>query len=235
VLANSNAVREWLISEGYDERRIKVIRNGIVVHEIPPAQESTIREEFQIPADAPLVATICRLSPVKAVGDFLRAAAMVSKEHPSARFLVIGDGEERAALTEHTRELGIQDRVVFTGFRTDMAQILPQLSVSVLASLSEGLSNTLLESMASGVPVVATRVGGNSEIVTDGTTGLLVPSRSPEALKEAICRLLSDARLVIRMGSSAKERIQRHFSVESAVRQTEELYKNLVSEHALAA
>src|SRR5205814_908313 len=103
--------------------------------------------------------------------------------------------------------LVISDRVVFTGFRIDTANILQQLDVSVLSSLTEGLSNALLESMAAGLPVVATRVGGNPEIVADGITGLLVPPKDPLRLSEAICNLLANPELRARMGASGKERI----------------------------
>jgi glycosyltransferase involved in cell wall biosynthesis len=235
VLANSNAVREWLISEGYNRDKIQVIHNGIVQPDLSALPLSNIRREFSIPVDAPLVGTICRLSPVKAVDDFLRAAATVSQRHPAAYFLVIGDGEERAALQQCAEEQGIGDRVVFTGFRTDTAQVLKELNVSVLASLTEGLSNTLLESMACGVPVVATRVGGNAEIVEDRKTGLLVPARNHHILSEAICQLLSNPPLALQMGYAGKERVQRQFSVDSAVRKTQELYTHLLSRRALAA
>ncbi len=230
VLGNSDAVRDWLVSEGYRPGKIRVIRNGIIV---PPsmrlAPKQTIRERYGIPAAAPLIGMVCRLSPVKAANDFIAAAAQVALEYPQARFIVIGDGEEKAKLVAQAQQMGLAGRVVFAGFRTDTAQVLPQLTLSVLTSLTEGLSNTLLESMAAGVPVVATRVGGNPEIVAEGDTGLLVPPRSPEALKGAICQLLSNPQLASRMGAAGKERVQQRFSVENAVRQTEALYTELLA------
>jgi len=235
ILANSEAVRSWLVSEGYDGSKIHVIYNGIAQADTSEASDPPdIRKQYGIESRAPVIATICRLNPVKGVDDFLQAAAMVTRTHPDARFLVIGDGAHRDSLAAQTEQLGVANRVVFTGFRTDIAQILPQLTLSVLASLTEGFSNTLLESMAAGVPVVATRVGGNPEIVADGTTGILVPPRNPEALKEAICRLLSNPQLAQSMGSSGKERIRQNFSVESAVRRTEQLYTDLMASRALA-
>jgi len=231
LLANSDAVRDWLASSGCPSEKIRVIRNGITVStqttEAQPRMD--FRQELGLPPQSPLIGAICRLSPVKAVNDLIQAAAMALKEHPSARFVIIGDGEERAALTAQAQGLGIGHSVYFTGLRTDVSQIIPQLTVSVLPSLSEGLSNTLLESMAAGVPVVATRVGGNVEIVADEVTGLLVQPRHPEDLKAAICRLLSNPQQGLSMGAAGKERIRHHFSMESAVRETESLYRDLLS------
>jgi L-malate glycosyltransferase len=231
VLVNSDSVRDWLLMQRYSSKKIRVIRNGI---EEPSANNAAkpvnVREEYGVPPEAPLIATICRLNRVKAVNDLLDAAALVIKEHPAARFMIIGDGPDREALMEQAQRSSISSRVIFTGFRSDTAQILPQLTISVLSSLTEGLSNTLLESMGAGVPVVATRVGGNTEIVAEGITGLLVPPRDPISLKQAICRVLEDPVLAARMGSAGRQRIHRQFSVDNTVRETETLYLDLLQQ-----
>jgi glycosyltransferase involved in cell wall biosynthesis len=229
VLANSDAVREWLVSEGYEKQKIRVIRNGIVEPKVAALPgESSIRSEFGIPGDAPLIGMMCRLSRVKAVNDLLDAAATILKEHPETRFLIIGDGEERPSLVAQAERLGISHRVIFTGFRTDIQRVLPELTISALTSTSEGLSNTLLESMAVGLPVVATRIGGNTEIVLDTVTGLLVPPRNPVALADALGRLLADPALARQMGERGKARIENDFSVDHAVSKTQDLYLELM-------
>jgi len=231
VLVNSDSVRDWLLMQRYSAKKIRVIRNGI--EEPHPDQAKplvSVREEYGVPAESPLIATVCRLNHVKAVNDLLDAAALVVREHPAVRFLIIGDGPERQALMDQANRSSIANHVIFTGFRSDTAQILPQLTMSVLSSLTEGLSNTLLESMGAGVPVVATRVGGNTEIVAEGITGLLVPPRDPVSLKEAICRLLADPILAARMGQAGRQRTLRQFSVENTVRETETLYMNLLQQ-----
>jgi glycosyltransferase involved in cell wall biosynthesis len=236
VLANSDAVRDWLVASGYRPEKVRVIRNGIVqARQLSLIGKAGLRQELGLVPSAPLIGVVCRLNPVKAVHDVLFAAVKVFAQHPSARFVIIGDGQDRESLGALASQLGIADRVIFAGFRTDIAQILPQLTISVLSSLTEGLSNTILESMAAGVPVVATRVGGNCEIVADGVTGLLVPASDPSALSEAICRLLSNPQLGVRMGAAGKERIERQFSIENAVRQTEDLYSDLLGQCRAAA
>jgi glycosyltransferase involved in cell wall biosynthesis len=143
-------------------------------------------------------------------------------------FLVVGDGGSKPELEEHARRLGLERRIVFTGFRSDIPDLLSEAAISVLPSLSEGTSNTLLESMAAGIPVVATRVGGNPEVVEDGVSGLLVPPRDSAALAAAMARLLEDPDLALRLGRAGMRRVSELFSIDGSVHQTEHLYQRLV-------
>jgi glycosyltransferase involved in cell wall biosynthesis len=162
----------------------------------------------------------------------LDAARDVIARVPRARFVIIGDNsfnpEYREELKRQTARLGMQDRVIFTGFRLDVQKILSSLAVSVLPSLKEGLSNALLESMAAGLPVVATDVGGNPEVVIDGETGLLVPAKNPSALAEAICRVLLTPGLRQSFGQAGRRRVLDHFSNERMIRTVERLYVDLL-------
>src|SRR5437867_4020126 len=126
------------------------------------------------------------------------------------------------------KRLGLEGRVVFTGVRSDVAGVLSQVAVSVLPSLSEGVSNTVLESMAAGVPVVATRVGGTPEAIEDGETGLLVPPRNSAALAHAIGVLLENRQLATHLGQAGQQRVARDFQLERSVRETEKLYVELL-------
>ena len=139
-------------------------------------------------------------------------------------------------LERRARELNLAGTVIFAGQRTDVPQIMREIDISVLPSLSESFSNTLLESMANGVPVVATNVGGNPEIVTDGVNGILVPSKDPAALSRAIAQLLDCPELARRLGEAARAKVVKDFSVDSLLRRTEELYTSLVERrvHGLA-
>jgi len=243
ILVNAEAVRKQLISEGYDPRKISVIGNGIVLPgPRPTAGGPGLHQEFGLPPGAPLVAVVSVLRRMKGIEYFLQAAQLLARRFPDARFLVvgdsvlgqegteerIGDGAYRAELERYARSLGLAGRLVFTGFRLDVAALLFEVSVSVLPSLSEGLSNVLLESMAVGVPVVATRVGGNPEAVDDEVTGLLVPPRNAPALADAIGRLLADPALAARLGQAGRRRVAERFSVEAMVRATEDLYLSLL-------
>lgn len=243
VLVNAEAIRSWLVAEGYDPGKIVVIRNGIDLAPFAGRKNGgRARRELGLPADAPLVAVLSRLHELKGLEYFLEAAAEVGRRFPAARFLVVGDrmtvrnrevvseNAYRAGLEAHARRLGLEDRIVFTGFRLDVPDLLSEIAISVLPTLSEGLSNTILESMAAGVPVVATAVGGNPEAVEHGVTGLLVPPRDSRQLAGAIASLLENPDLARTLGEAARRRVAERFSLDVMVRRTESLYEQLLEE-----
>jgi glycosyltransferase involved in cell wall biosynthesis/peptidoglycan/xylan/chitin deacetylase (PgdA/CDA1 family) len=243
VLVNADAIRRQLVSEGYADSKIRVIHNGIDLdrfadldrHAAPP-----LRRELGLPDGSPLVALLARLDPVKRIEDFIDAAALVAARVDEARFLIVGDDivaanrpgsretDYRSRLIHQVDRLGLTGRLILTGTRLDVAHFLSQVAVSVLPSSSEGLSNTILESMAAGVPVVATAVGGTPEIVDDGVTGLLVPPREPAALAQAILKLLEQPELARRLGGAGREKVQRSFNLRRMVTETERLYAQLL-------
>jgi len=241
VLVNANAIRDWLIADGYDADRITVIPNGIDLKRFEqPALTGSLHSEFGLPVNAPLVGVVGRVKPLKGIEDFLRAAAVVAPRFPNARFLIIGDGliaqgrtisrddAYRQELLNLIAQLGLRDRLVLTGSRTDVERILPQLSVSVLPSLTEGLSNSLLESMAAGLPVVATRVGDSSEAVEDGESGILVPPGDPDALADGICRLLGRPALAAHLGENARRSVTERYSMQRLAMTTSLFYESLL-------
>jgi glycosyltransferase involved in cell wall biosynthesis len=235
VVANSSAVRNWLVSLGVDQNHIDVIPNGIAVNErLTRSRDFGIRHELGIHPKAPVVAVISRLNPGKGIEYLLKAVVTVREQFPEARFLIVGgsyfDPAYKPSLQLLARELNVADRVVFTGERNDIQQLLQEVNISVLPSLGEGLSNSLLESMAAGLPVIATNVGGNPEIVQDGKTGFLVPARDENALSDAILRVLKAPELGERFGQAGYERVRTHFSLAATVRKTEELYAMLLEE-----
>ena len=241
IVANAEAVRQWLLAEGYDARKIHVIGNGLDVSPFTATNgNGHVRRELGLRTDAPVVAVVSRLSRQKGLEDFLEAAALVAPRLPAVQFLIVGDSHlvrdgrvvpdvaYRQALVAHATRLGLGDRVVFAGFRRDVAQVLSEVTVSVLPSLSEGLSNVLLESMAAGVPVIATRVGGNPEIVEDGRTGMLVPPSDPAALAGAMCAVLENPERSGALCLAGRRRIAERFSIERMVRTTERFYLDVL-------
>jgi glycosyltransferase involved in cell wall biosynthesis len=240
VVVNADVVRTWLVGEGYDPERIVVIRNGVDLTRFSePAEPDRVRRELELPRGVPLVAVVSRLSRLKGLEQFLEAAAVVGRRSTGARFLVIGetppdDREYLAELKRLAARLGIGDRVIFTGLRSDVPALLAGVDVAVMPSLNEALSNALLESMASGAPVVATRVGGTPEALVDGETGLLVPPADVASLAGAVTSLLEAPELANRLGRAARRSIADRFSVERMADTTERLYGRLLKRTARA-
>ena len=235
VLVNADAVKDWLIGEGYDARNIVVIRNGVELNRFDGSREDQrIRQELGFAPATPLVTVVSRLTRLKGIENFLEAAAALKPRYPDARFLIVGETSPHdrpylKELTDLAERLGVADRVTFTGLRSDVAELLATTTVAVMPSLNEALSNVLLESMAAGAPVVATRVGGTPEALIDGETGLLVEPGDSAAIATAVARLLDDRELATRLGRSARALIADEFSVDRMVRSTEQLYLNLLA------
>ena len=235
VLVNAEAVREWLIGEGYDPSRIVVIRNGVDLTRFGAAPDpDRMRQDLGLPPGTPLVAVVSRLTRLKGLEHVLEVAAMLKPSHPDARFLIVGETapHDTTYLDDLKRlavELGVADRVIFTGIRSDVPALLSGVDVSVMPSLSEALSNVLLESMAAGAPTVATRVGGTPEALADNASGLLVAPGDSRALAAATARLLDDRSLAARLGRTARQVIEDRFSVDRMVKATEQLYLELLA------
>jgi L-malate glycosyltransferase len=171
---------------------------------------------------------LARLEPQKLPEIFLEAAARLAPRWPALSFLVVGGGSLEPDLPRRAAALGLAGRVVFTGPRRDVARLLGAADVSVMCSRKEGMSNTVMESMAAGKPVVATPVGGNPELIEDGRTGFLVPVGDADALAARVERLLADAALAKAMGLAARARINELCSVSGMVTATTRLYDELV-------
>jgi glycosyltransferase involved in cell wall biosynthesis len=234
VLVNADAVREWLISEGYNPAKIVVIRNGVDLGRFSaPGQPAQLRAKLGVPSDTPLVAVVSRLNRLKGLEQFLEAAGLIAPRFPDARFLIVGetpphDPNYLDQLKSLAERLGILDRVIFTGLRSDVPMLLASVSVAVMPSLNEALSNSLLESMAAGAPVVATRVGGTPEALVDGQTGLLVPPADVRSLASSIARLLETPALAAQLGLAARQLIAERFSIARMTATTSRLYEELL-------
>jgi glycosyltransferase involved in cell wall biosynthesis len=234
IVVNAEAIKQDLVRRGYDLGRLSVIPNGTDCERFRlRGNGEAVRREWNIPPDVPVVGVLARLMRIKGQEVFLHAAALMASNNPDVRFMIVGDNSNdhgyKDELKRLAARLGLADRVLFTGFRVDVPDLLAALSVVVSPSLGlEGMSNSVLESMAAGVPVVATQVGGTPEIVEDGVTGLLVPPGDSEELAAAISRLLADNTLAKRLVESARRRVFSRYSLERAVESTERLYHELL-------
>jgi glycosyltransferase involved in cell wall biosynthesis len=230
TIGNSEAVGDYLAAKGIARAKLRVIYNGVDTSRFEgPVTPHAAREELGIPQHHAVVGHLARLEPQKDPRTFLAAAAIVARKMPSVSFLVVGGGSLQAELEREAQALGLGGRIVFTGPRRDVPRLLAACDMSVLASVKEGMSNTIMESMAAGKPMVATRVGGNPELMQDGETGFLVSPRDPTALAAAIQRILDDPALAKSMGLQAKARMAERFSVDAMVAATQGLYDELVA------
>jgi len=164
---------------------------------------------------------------VKGHRYFLRSAAEILEKRTDVHFLVVGSGPERDSLEEYTRKLGIPEHVTFTGFVSDVTELMPDLNLLIVPSLWEGFGLTALEAMAVGVPVVATSVGGLPEIVEHGTTGLLVPPADEAGLTRGISWMLDHPQEAVEMAAAARCVVEQKFTASAMARKTEELYRRL--------
>ncbi len=215
---------------GVAPEKVRTIYNGIdsAPYHVPAARGLQMRQALTIPGDALVVGTVGRLHPVKGHRYLLQAWPTVRQQIPQARLLIVGDGELRDELQRQAHDLGIADRVIFTGTRSDIPDLLATMDLFVLSSLWEGMPNVVLEAMAAGVPVLATAVGGTTEVIVDPTHGALIPPQDPAALATAIIQLLTDSEVRKRMGCAGRERVQEAFSMQRTVAATIALYEELL-------
>jgi len=192
-----------------------------------------LRETVGVPQHAPLVGMVGRLVPIKDVPTFLDAARFVCQQVPDARFAVVGDGEERAALEARRRGLGLEERVSFHGWQRNMASVYGDLDVVVNTSLNEGTPVALIEALAAGRPVVATRVGGTPDLLADGAHGRLVPPRDPQALAAAIVEVLQAPGPANERACAGQRHVLAHHSAERLIDDMDRLYRELLSKKGL--
>jgi glycosyltransferase involved in cell wall biosynthesis len=229
-IAVSGGLQKALVQQGIPEQRITVIYNGLNPQLFRKGDSAgKWRELAGFSPGTPLVAMVGRLHPVKGHRYFLRAAAEILKERTDVHFLVVGSGPERDRLEEYTRRLGIQEHVTFTGFVSDVSELMPDINLLIVPSLWEGFGLTALEAMAVGVPVVATSVGGLPEIVEHGTTGLLVPPADEAGLTRGIMWMLDHPQEAVEMAAAAKAVAEEKFTASAMARRTEEVYRRLTS------
>jgi glycosyltransferase involved in cell wall biosynthesis len=230
LVANCEACRQAVIDdEGLPSRKIRVLENGVNLERFARAHRDKPLEAEARPTKGRRVGVVSNLRSVKSLDIFLSAAAEVSVTRPDVTFHIAGEGELRPVLQQQAINLEISDRVFLPGTVSDGPGFLAELNVAVLSSRSEGMSNAILEYMAAGLPVVATAVGGNVQLIEHEKDGLLVPRGDSHQLALAIGRLLDDRGLANRLAASARYKVENHYSRQAMIRRFEQFYFDLMA------
>ncbi|MDC0749467.1 glycosyltransferase [Polyangium mundeleinium] len=227
VAVSDDARRVALEIERGSARRLVTIRNGVDTRAYKPGDAPRARQALDVPAGVLHVGCVARLSAEKDHATLITAFARVRTSHPGAQLTLVGDGAERASLEALVKKFGLQGAVSFLGHRDDVAALLPGFDLFALASRTEGTSLTLLEAAAAGLPIVATRVGGNPEVVADGETGLLVPAGQPAALADAIGSVWARPDRA-RMGAAGRALVEERYGMGKMLSAYETLYAEVL-------
>ena len=231
VIANSEAVRRDAIrTESLPAALVDVIYNGVAPRLVAEGTRHRVRRQLGTPADARVAMCVANLIHYKGHDVLVSAWHKVVDVVPTAVLWLVGDGPERAQIASLVADHRLRGSVVMLGRRTDVPDLLSAADLLVHASRQEGFCNAVLEGMASGLPTVATDVGGNAEAVQHDVTGLLVPADNADQLAAAIVRLLRDAPVASRMGLAGERRVAERFSEEHMIQAYDEVYRRLLSE-----
>ena len=204
------------------------IPNGVDSTRFGGAGRSDARRRLGVAADQVVVGTVGRLDPVKDQASLVKAFAALRTARPGALLVIVGDGPCRPELTQLISGLGLESHVLLLGERQDIPELMAAMDLFVLPSIAEGMSNTVLEAMATGLPVVATRIGGNPELIEDGLTGRLVPPLDVAGLGAAIDGYLDDAHLRALHGKAARHRAVERFDLAVMARAYGNLYDTVL-------
>jgi glycosyltransferase involved in cell wall biosynthesis len=215
----------------FKKNKVEIIYNGVDTQEFSPGlAQDDVRKKYHINSEDMVIGTVGRLSPEKGFEYLISAIREVVNVYPRTKVLIVGAGDEkyRLSLQEKVKDLELSSHIIFVGFYDDIPHILRCMDIFSLPSLSEGFNRSLLEAMACGLPVVATDVGGNVEIIKDGVNGLLVPPSKPRALASAITELLKDKEKIRKMGLEGRRIVEEDFSIEKNEKKIEKLYSQIL-------
>jgi glycosyltransferase involved in cell wall biosynthesis len=220
-----------IANEGFLCRPVDVIENGIDYARYQSVtSKQSLRQKLGLNPDKRYITCVARFHPIKDHSTLIKSFAITSKEIADVDLLLVGDGELRNEAVRLCAEHNLQDRVHFLGIRSDVADILQASDLFTLTSLCEAASLTILEAMATGLPVVVTNVGGNPEMVRDGMEGLLVPRQDPQSLAGAFNKVLNHPELAKNMGQAGKNRVLQQYSLSRTIDRYHQLYRELAAD-----
>jgi glycosyltransferase involved in cell wall biosynthesis len=229
VIAVSESIRQVLLAHGADPRRVRRVLNGVDHHVFRrvPGMRATARAALGLSSEAIVIGAVGRLEPEKGFERLLAAAAALGPDL-NAHVVIAGDGSQRTALIERGRQLGIAERVHLLGHCDDVLSVHHLFDIYVQTSVREGIPNAVLEAMAVGTPIVATDVGGTSELITNGIHGLLVPAADDAALAEALRVTLAQRDAAASRTNAARQRVESELSFSARLRAVERIYAELL-------
>lgn len=226
-IANSGAIRDRVVADGVPRARTRVVNEGVDVERIVRLQAANVHAELYLPTHAPLVGSVGALVPHKGFHHLIDAAALVVREVPDVRFVIVGDGGLRESLERHIKDTHLERHVFLTGFRLDVLEMTKGFDLFAVSSVAEGMCTALIDAMAASKGAVATAAGAIPEVLVDGETGFLVPPRDHRAMADKLIVLLKDADLRARMGRAALQRARAQFTVERMLEGTTSVYEEL--------
>jgi len=229
VVTNAKLIREGLVNqEGFRPEQVRVVYNGVDCERLGSAPNERARL-FPGSEGCRLVVLVGNMhSDVKGHRILIAAAPQVVAKFPETCFVLVGDGQRKGEFQQAARDAGVSSRFLFLGRRDDVPEILAACDLAILPSAAEGMPNAVLEYLAAGLPTVASAVGGSLEVIEDSVTGLLTPPGDPQALADALVRLLRDRDLATRLARNGRELVQRKFSFERLLVEIENLYHELL-------
>lgn len=228
IIAVSPQIEDRLKCECGVER-VVCVKNGLDLETFPsPIHRDRKRAELGIDTNTCLIGAVGRLTPVKGLEYLLRAARILVSRQCRVQIAIVGDGSLREALEQQARDLGIVENIVFLGHREDTQELMFALDIFALPSLSEGIPMALLEAMAAGRAIVASRVGGIPEVIRDGVEGYLVEPKDVQGFADRCLQLIESSDLASRLGLSARRRVEQNFSAQGMARQVTSLYDELI-------
>ena len=228
LIANSKSVADFYRYHGYTQQRVSVIPNGVHVPGPPVKDRKRMLAEFGIPASAKVVGYVGRMARQKRVHDLVWAIQLLRQVTEDVYLLIIGDGPERDRCVDRARHYACEHVIRFAGHRDDAAEIMPHLNVFWLASDFEGMSNSLMEAMAAGVPAVVSDIPANCELVVDGETGYVVRVGDSVGFCQFTDRIMSDSALTRRLGDASRARMRNYFSVQAMIDAHMRVYRELL-------
>lgn len=224
IICNSKIAADVLVKvHKYDKKKIFIVHNGISI----VSSNISYKEKHEF-----IIGTVCRLSPQKNLKMFLNMAKSLTYYKNNLKFMIVGDGPMKQELVDYSIKLGIGDKVNFCGEQKNIHTFLEKMNLFVLTSLYEGLSNSIMEAMLYGIPVVATDVGGNRELISDGETGFLCPPDDIDDLVKKVMYIIDNPQEAQRIGENGRNKIINEFSSNMMVKKTESIYLRLLDKNS---